>query len=148
MPIRIKEPAAKRRTLVLVAGFVWVIVGVVLAMAALMWLGTTEPVYLIISAISLLIGLLISRFGFSRLIRKNLDRIKALSPHKPRVCVFAFQAVESYFLVLVMMALGYALRHLPLPHVYVAIVYLTIGVALIKSGVDYLKASREFAADN
>ncbi|UCG62898.1 MAG: hypothetical protein JSV52_06335 [Candidatus Zixiibacteriota bacterium] len=147
MSIRIKEPAARRRTLVLVAGSVWVAVGIVLAAAAAVWLGTTEAVYLIIAAVSLLVGLLISRFAFSRLIRKNLHRIRTLSPHKPRVCVFAFQAVESYFLVLVMMAVGYILRHLPLPHVYVAIIYLTIGVALIKSGIDYLKASREFTPD-
>ncbi len=144
MPLKIKEPAAKRRTLVLTAGFVWIAVGIILTLVAAIWLGTTRAVYLIVAAVSVMVGLALSRFGFSRIIRKNLVRIKDLSPHKPRVCVFAFQAIESYFLVLVMMAIGYTLRHLPLPHLYVAIVYLAIGVALIKSGIDYLKASREF----
>lgn len=112
-------------------------------MAAVTWLSTVEPGYYAIVGLSMIVGLLISRFGFSRLIAGNMERIGALAPHKERVCVFAFQAVQSYLLVLLMMALGYILRRLPISHKYTAAIYMTIGVALLKSGIDYLRAARE-----
>lgn len=146
MSMKLKEPSARRSTLVLTAGVVWIVVGVLLTIVAVTWLSTVEPVYHAVAGLSVISGLLISKFGFSRLIAGNIERIRALAPHKPQVCIFAFQAVQSYFLVLLMMAFGYALRHLPLPHKYTAAIYMTIGVALLKSGIDYVRASRKLVA--
>ena len=148
MPIRLKEPSAKRSTLVLTAGVVWIAVGVSLTLVAVTWLSTVGPVFRAVAGLSVIAGFLISKYGFSRLIARNVERIRALAPQKPRVCIFAFQAVQSYFLVLLMMALGYALRHLPLPHKYTSAIYMIIGVALLKSGIDYVRASRRLAERN
>jgi len=140
----LKEPAAKRKTLVATAGVVWLVVGTLLSAIALMWLSASSSIYYLLGALGLVAGLVVSKFGFSRILRRNIERIKALSPHKERICIFAFQAIQSYLLILVMAGLGYTLRHLPIPHVYLAAIYLTIGVALFKSGLDYIKAARAF----
>jgi len=58
------------------------------------------PIVTALSAI--VIGLLKSRFVFSKIIKKNIERIKNLSPHKEKICIFAFQAMQSYFIILVM----------------------------------------------
>lgn len=142
MAIRIKEPAAKRRTLVFTAGTVWLAVGIVLATVAIMWLSAGSTQSYPFGALGLVAGLLVSRFGFSRILRRNVERIRSLSPHKERICIFAFQAIQSYLLIALMAALGYTLKQLPIPHTYLATIYLTIGVALLKSGIDYLKAAR------
>lgn len=84
-------------------------------------------------------SLLIYRFGFSRLANKNLSRIYAQSPHKDKVCIFAFQNTRSYFLVIVMMAMGYGLRHSGISKVYLSPVYLAIGLALLLSSLLYYK---------
>jgi len=144
MGMRIKEPAAKRKTLVTTAGTVWLIVGISLSIVAIVWLSTGSPESYLFAGIALVAGLIVSRFGFSRILKRNVQRIRDLSPHKERICIFAFQAIQSYLLILVMAGLGYTLRHLPLPHVYLAAIYLTIGVALFRSGFDYLKAARTF----
>ncbi|MEW6413323.1 MAG: hypothetical protein AB1483_12775 [Candidatus Zixiibacteriota bacterium] len=124
------------------AGVVWLVVGIALISIAVFWLSAShERSYLLIGA-AFIVGMLVGRFGFSRLVRKNVARIKALSPHKERICVFAFQAVVSYLLVIVMMGIGYTLRHFPIPHTYVASLYLIIGVALVRCGIEYIKTAK------
>ena len=140
----VKEPAASRKTLVLTAGIVWLTVGTVLALVAVTWLSAGNQTYYVLAGGALIAGLVISRFGFSRILKKNVERIRNLSPHKSKICIFAFQALQSYFLVLVMMAFGYALRKLPMPHAYLAAIYFAIGTALVRSSLDYIKASRTF----
>ena len=139
-----REPAASRKTLILTAGMVWIVVGLVLAVVAVTWLSVSDPRFYMLAGAALIAGLAISRFGFSRISGKNVERIRHLSPHKERICIFAFQAIQSYLLVLVMIAMGYVLRHLPIPHVYLAAIYMTIGIALLKSGLGYVKAARTF----
>ncbi len=140
----VKEPAASRKTLVMTAGIVWLTVGTILALVAVIWLSAASRAYYILTGAALVAGLIISRFGFSRILKKNVQRIRELSPHKSRICIFAFQAVQSYLLIIVMMALGFALRQLPLPHAYLAAIYIAIGTALVRSSLDYIKASRTF----
>ena len=124
------------------AGIVWLTVGAILALVAVMWLSAGNQAYYILAGGALIAGLIISRFGFSRILKKNVERIRSLSPHKSKICIFAFQAVQSYLLIFVMMALGYALRQLPLPHAYLAAIYFAMGTALVRSSLDYIKASR------
>lgn len=140
----VREPAARRKTLALTAGVVWLAVGTLLTAAALVWLSTGTSVEYLLAAAGLIAGLAVGKYGLSRIVYKNVERIKSLSPAKERICIFAFQAIQSYVLVIVMMAMGYTLRHLPVPHSVIALIYMTIGVALIKSGVNYLSAARAF----
>ena len=137
--MNIPEPAAKRTTLILVAGTLWSIIGLFLIGRGIkVQLPLISISYIFIS-IAIIIGILKSKFIFAKIINKNVDRIKNLSPHKEKICVFAFQAYQSYLLVIVMMSVGILLRHLPIDHVYYGSILIAIGTALFLSSLRYFQ---------
>jgi len=87
--------------------------------------------------LALAIGLMKGRYVFGRLADKNILRIRELSPHKEKICLFAFQAMQSYLLIIVMMTAGILLRLSPIPREYLAVLYLAIGSGLIVASVQY-----------
>ena len=130
-------PAAKREILVLLAGLVWSAVGIVLIGMAGYWALLDTDQAAIPLAIGILVGAAVYHFGFSRLAGINLDRIYAQAPGKDKVCVFAFQNTRSYIIVVIMMALGYTLRHLPVQRTYLVPIYLAIGLGLFLASLRY-----------
>jgi hypothetical protein len=137
-----KAPAARRETLVLVAGIVWLLVGLTLVSVAVVWLFGSSRWAVIPALGGAVAGYTIYRLGFSHLARNNLIRIYAQAPQKDKVCVFAFQNIRSYFLVVIMMALGYGLRHSGIPKNYLAPIYIAIGLALTLSSLLYYNRLR------
>jgi hypothetical protein len=137
------KPSVRRHWLLFAAGVVWLAVGIGLIAVACFWFYRSAwPLSLMLGALSLALGLLVYAFGFSRIVRKNLERIGG----KPEVvCLFAFQGWRSYFLILTMMLMGYALRHLPVPKDVDAMIYFTMGSAMICGSSLYF---RQFSADN
>ncbi len=135
------RPSVRRHWLLFAAGVVWLAVGIGLVAVACFWLYRSAwPLSLVLGALSIALGLIVYSFGFSQIIRKNLDRISG----KPEeVCLFAFQAWRSYFLILVMILMGYTLRHSPMPKYIDAMIYLTMGSALTCGSSLYF---REFSA--
>jgi len=131
------EPAAKRSTLFLTAGLLWTTVGLGLCSAALYWLWNADEFVIPALFLGLAAGGLMYRFGFLRLARENIARVKALAPEKERICIFAFQAWRGYLIVPVMILMGYTLRHLPIARVYLAPVYLGIGLGLVLASLHY-----------
>jgi hypothetical protein len=134
-----EAPSAKRSILVLLAGIFWSGVGVALLAVATNWLLSVHEFALISLGVGAIIGLAVYRFGFSRLARTNLTRIFSQAPGKDRVCLFAFQNTRSYIIMATMMGLGYTLRHLPIPRLYLAPVYLAIGLGLLLSSLVYYR---------
>ena len=133
-------PCVRRNWLVLIAGVVWLAVGISLILVACLWLySSVWPLNLVLAAGSLPLGMIVYAYGFSRIVRKNIDRIGA-KPEK--VCVFAFQGWRSYLLILLMMVLGYTVRHLPIPKDIDAVIYFTMGSALALGSSLYF---REFS---
>jgi hypothetical protein len=137
-----KAPAARRETLVLVAGIVWSLVGLTLVSVAVVWLFSSPRCALILALVGAIAGYAIYRFGFSHLARRNLVRIYAQAPQKDKVCVFAFQNIRSYLLIIIMMSLGYGLRHSGMPKIYLAPIYIAIGLALMLSSLLYYNRLR------
>ncbi len=133
----------RRHWLVFAAGVVWLAVGIGLIAVACFWLYRSAwPLSLTLAALSLALGGIVYTFGFSRIIRKNLKRIG----EKPEVvCLFAFQGWRSYFLILAMMLMGFTLRRLPIPKDVVAMIYFTMGSALIRGSSLYF---RRFSAED
>ena len=122
------RPAVHRYWLVFAAGVLWLSVGIGLMLAACFWLyHSAWPTRIVLAVLSFALGLTVYSFGFSRIVRKNLERIGG-QPHV--VCFFAFQGWRSYFLVFTMILMGYVIRHLPIPRDIVAVVYFTMGSAL------------------
>jgi hypothetical protein len=128
-------PAVPRRWLWLLAGLVWSGAGIVLCVMAGYWLSEAAwPFNVLGAATGLGAGILIYRFGFSRIAGKNINRISQ-QPH--RVCLFAFQAWRSYALIVAMMLLGYGLRHSLLPRLVLGVIYSAIGTGLALSSSRY-----------
>lgn len=135
------KPSVHRSWLIFAAGTMWLAVGVGLIAAACFWLYHTKWYLGIVLAISsIVLGLIVYSFGFSRIVRKNLHRIGG----KPEAaCLFGFQGWRSYFLILAMVLMGYAIRHLPVPKDVAAVVYFTMGLALCLGSLLYF---REFSS--
>lgn len=144
MPMPIREPAASRKTLITTAAVVWAVVGLFLIVRGLLYYPEAHSangvLTLIVAVVGILLGLAKGIFIFAKLARKNVERIKLLSPHKEKICVFAFQAWESYLIVLIMITLGILLRMSPLPRLYLIGVYLLIGIGLLIGSRAYLKS--------
>ncbi|NOY88134.1 MAG: hypothetical protein GXO93_01935 [FCB group bacterium] len=143
MKRRIPEPAVKRSTLLITAGIVWALVGIFLSVRAIIWIVAYPSQVVFLATLAIVIGLLKSHFVFSKIIKKNIERIKNISPDKEKICIFAFQAMQSYFIILVMIPLGIYLRMSSIPRNILVVIYLAIGSALFKASMEYFKAFRQ-----
>jgi hypothetical protein len=138
LPILYKlKPSVHKAWLHLAAGAVWLGVGLMLDDFAAGWLRPVAlPRMLLFTLAGLSLAAAIYSFGFSRLARRNIQRITRIPGR--RVCLFAFQAWPSYPLVAFMIALGIYLRvYSSLPKPMLAILYLGIGTALFASSLHY-----------
>jgi hypothetical protein len=133
----IPEPAVRRSTLVRSAAVVWASVGLYLSVRAVLWFRASPRPVLVPAALALVLGFIKGQFIFSKLARGNIERIGELAPHKDKICIFAFQAYESYVIIVGMMTLGILLRHSALSRDVLAVVYLAIGSALVYGSGPY-----------
>lgn len=131
------SPAVDRKILRMLAGIVWSAVGLGLCLVAVYWIVVTDGNRLIPSIVGAAAGIIIYRYGFSPLARKNKKRIYEQAPGKDKVCLFAFQNWRSYIIIVFMMLLGFTLRHLPISKLYIAPIYLAIGLGLLLSSLTY-----------
>jgi len=132
------QPTVKKVWLFWIAGAMWSGVGLMLCSLAYGWLAemhSSAGVWIGLSGA--LLALIAYRYGFSKIARKNIDRLHSLLE---RANLFHFMPLKSYLLVAVMMALGMALRHSPLPRPCLAEVYATIGGALFLSSIHYYRS--------
>ena len=131
------KPAVSRNLLFFFAGFVWECVGAVLLGLAFSWLSETpDSGKYLFGGVGIVLALLIHHFGFLRIVDKNLKRIFKSNDKR---CMFGFIPWKSYLIIAVMIALGTILRHSVIPKQYLAILYVGIGLALMLSGVRYLR---------
>ena len=129
------KPAVPRKWLLFLAGLMWSGVGAMLCCLAGGWLAAVPAkVSLPLGLAGVVLAVAVYRFGFSRIAKKNIDRI-GRSPDM--ACLFSFQAWKSYLIIVVMVTLGLLLRHSSLPKHYLAVVYVTIGGALFLSSLHY-----------
>lgn len=131
------EASVPKGALLLIAGILWITVGMMLDGLAYSWLRGERPVHaLLASVIALACSLVIHHFGFLRIVDRNLDRIL---PMNGRRCIFSFITWKSYILIVTMIALGALLRHSSIPKLYLSVLYGGIGMALILSSIRYLR---------
>lgn len=131
------EPSVKSRYLILLAGFVWLVVGAALGRVAARWLLHTGGQFAAgLGLAGAVLAVLIHTFGFSRLVDRNVERIR----QKPAVtCAFGFQSWKSYLLIMVMITMGVFLRSSPMPKHYLAVVYAGFGGAMVLSSIRYFR---------
>lgn len=132
------KPSIPRSGLLLISGLMWSLVGLMLCQLALRWYvqaGFQDHLTLLIAGAFL--ALAVHQFGFSIIARRNITRIRLLDE---RPCIFAFMAWWNYPLVLFMIGLGLALRHSPIPKIYLGVLYIGIGGALLLSSLRYYRS--------
>ena len=135
MPI--PEPAVRRRTLILSAAAVWTLAGAFLSFRAILWFRASNGTAALMAVPALVVGFIKGHFLLSGMARRNIARIFALSPHKPKICLFAFQALQAYVVIFGMMGLGIVLRHSSISRQALAVVYLAIGSGLMYASIPY-----------
>jgi hypothetical protein len=133
------NPAVNKQWLQLIAGVIWSGVGIMLVAFASRWLKNLDWLsLLLITLTGLALAAAIYFFGFSKLARKNINRINAML--KDRICLFAFQRWTSYPLVAFMIFLGIFLRvYSSIPKPLLAVLYLGIGGGLFSSSLLYYR---------
>jgi hypothetical protein len=133
------RPAVHRNWLIFTSGIMWSGVGVLLNWFAYKWLPDFERWQIIFAYfVGILAGLIIAKFGFSKLAAKNRDRILG---YPEKVCAFAFQRWEMYILVVFMISLGIFMRTSGyIPKYLLAPVYIGIGLALFIASFVYYKS--------
>jgi hypothetical protein len=119
------------------AAVVWGAVGLMLAIRAGFWFASSSMTVWWMVVLALAVGLVKGRYVFSKLAKKNIQRIRELSPQKEKVCIFAFQAMQSYLIIIGMVTLGFVLRYSPLPRELLGVIYLAIGVGLLYASGEY-----------
>ena len=131
------KPSVSRRTLLLLAGLLWIGVGTLLLSFSVGWLRGGAAAHPIVPVtVGVFAALLFHHFGFLRVVDRNLGRIMPMDGQR---CVFSFMSWRSYLMVGLMMAMGVGLRHTQIPRSYLAVLYIGIGLALILSSVRYLR---------
>ena len=131
------KPVVKKTTLLLLAGVMWIGVGLMLDTLSYLWL-KQEAAHqaLLMAFLGFLCALVIHHFGFLRIVNRNLGRILPMSGKR---CVFSFIPWQSYILTVLMVLMGILLRHSPIPKLYLAVLYIGIGTALVLSSIRYLR---------
>ena len=137
MDIRKFTPAVDKSVLILMAGLMWCGVGIMLMRYAVSWLSSCSArEQIFFYTLGFLAAMPIHHFGFLKIADKNLNRILALTK---KTSPFSFMTWKSYFIVLIMVSMGIALRHSSLPKRYLSILYNGIGLALFLSGIRYFR---------
>ncbi len=130
------KPGVGKHILLLLSGFLWIGVGVMLLNFAIHWLAVEEGAAVLVPAVlGITISFIIHHFGLLKVVDKNLGRIL---PMEGKHCLFAFQSWKSYIIVVFMVAMGITLRHSSIPKPFLAVFYIGMGLALILSSFRYL----------
>jgi len=131
------KPGVDKRVLIILAGLMWISAGIMLMILAYGWLRNPQiDLPVIFAAAGILAGTIIHRFGFSKIVAKNLNRI---IPMEGKKCAFSFIPWKSYLLIALMSFLGILLRNSILPKQYLSVIYISIGLALTLSSTRYFK---------
>jgi hypothetical protein len=131
------KPTVPKCWLFAASGVMWSTVGIMMCATAIGWLADSGMGrrMAFVSA-GLLLAVLSVRWGFGRIAQKNIRRLRRLPD---RGCFFAFQAWKSYLIIMLMIALGVALRHSSIPKHFLAVAYTAIGGALTVGSAYYFR---------
>jgi hypothetical protein len=137
MDIKKLDPVVDKKVLIFMAGLMWCGVGVMLIRYAVSWLSlSTGGEQLFFYSAGFMVAMPVHHFGFLKIADKNLERLLPITEKKS---LFSFMTAKSYLIVIVMVSMGIALRHSPIPKRYLSLLYNGIGLALFLSGIRYFR---------
>lgn len=128
------KPDVDRKCLYGIAGVFWSIAGMILLGWACSWLlAISLPAEVVFTVLGAGVAS-VAVHMFARIVKRNIERIE----HGPaRACAFSFQRWESYVMMFGMIAMGVILRHSAFPRPLLAIVYVSMGGALLGASILY-----------
>jgi hypothetical protein len=128
---------ATNTVLLLMAGIVWVLVGIMLLVFAFSWLSMVPHVHkALLTGCGIGLALLVHHLGLLKIVDKNVNRITLMNTKQP---LFLFIPWKSYLTIGVMITTGVVLRHSAVPKQYLSIAYIGMGLALVLSSVRYFR---------
>jgi len=148
MSFRISEPAVSRKNMVISAGITWLIGAAVLLGRSIELLQHDLSNYFWPVVIGMLFGVFKYQMVLAKVVSRNVKRIRELSPHKKKICFFAFQPLQSYFLLILMVGAGITLRMVGLKQEYLLGIYLAISTALILSAILFLRQAKSISSQS
>jgi hypothetical protein len=123
------KPAAAARTHLLLAALMWTVVGGSLLVVGARWaLHAQLAIALPLLAVALTAGALKARFVLRRTSARMIERIRVRGDGR---CLGGFVSLQTWAFVILMMGLGYLLRHGLLPRTVVGFIYVAVGAALL-----------------
>ena len=140
------HPRVSRHWLFLLAGVMWTGVGVMLLVRAGIWLAAMSLQWQTgLALASALIAFLFYRFMFTNTVARNIRRVCGLPDP---VCVFAFNSPKGYVLIVFMITLGVLLRRSGLDPRLLALVYASMGGALLLASLHFYGQFHRVAVQN
>jgi hypothetical protein len=132
------KKGVKREILFFVSGIMWIGVGIMLNILSFGWFSHSNSFLKYYALIlGFLAGFVVAILGFGKLAKKNIKRIFKLADY---TCIFNFQEVKSYFIIIFMIGLGIFMRKSGyFPKEFLSFVYTTIGTGLFLSGLLYFQ---------
>ena len=130
----------KIRGQILLAGTLWLIVGVILSLRALGWLYIHQygvKIFCLCILGGAVIGLLKGNMVLDKTARKAISRIHERGDG---ASIFGFFSMKNWLLIALMIVLGRLLRTSPAPIPLVSTVYIAIGTALSYSSRQFFTA--------
>ncbi len=133
----------KRRTLLLIAGFVWAIAGFnILKIGVESYAGYVHVTNLILS---LLVFLIFWFMIFGKLVVKHTTRIQSYEEEKK--FFWNFFDIPSFLIMAFMMTFGITIRSFNLlPDIAIAVFYSGLGLALFGAGLKFIRNYFKFTA--
>ena len=141
---RVSRVHVPKNHLMLIAGIVWCVAGVMVCLVGLPLLFKLEPVDPILVPLAMVIFAVFYLFVFSGLVRKHTNRIQARE--EERLPFWHFFNASSWIVMFVMMGGGMALRlsH-AVPDWFIAFFYSGLGIALFLCGLRFMGVFRRKA---
>ncbi len=130
-------PKIRRPYLFGLAGILWTVAGGILCMRGTIWLQTlSSELAVALLVTSILIGVAAYKFGFSKIVGKNIERIMKMPE---RANVFAFTPLRGYLMIAMMMTIGITLRNSSLPKYYLIVPYYAMGGVLLAGSTKFYR---------
>lgn len=126
-----------RQVLLITAGIVWIVAGAnILRIGITTWLGSSGNRFIMIGG-TVVVFMLFFFFIFKRLFNKHTQRIEQ---KKEKNCPFSFFDVKGWIIMTFMIALGITIRRLHLlPDAFIAVFYTGLSIALLSTGILFLR---------
>lgn len=127
-----------RQSLLVIAGFVWIIAGVnILRIGIVTWMNSSQDWMFKIGEATV-VFLLFFVLVFKRLYYKHTRRIE--QKKEEQNCPFSFFDVKSWILMVFMISLGITIRSLHLlPDSFISVFYTGLSIALLLTGLLFIR---------